>query len=284
MNPHTNFFELLNSLSSEISFKILELYSKNQKGINLTNTAQMVNEKTSTVRDYLNRLLETNCIYRIDKTYYLSSFGLLILDYLKKIKNFNKLGRILGNIDAKSIPIEYIEILEPIVDEIEIKSDQWQFMSVSNQIIGRIQQDIGQQGIELKVLGWRSLSLSMSIIQNYFKKITLERYSIQQFLENTNFELISDQGILKEIQKIEKLKEVVGKTTIKDKIYVYEEIEKFPYTILNYNEIIQFFLNKGKDMEVGNYFTLENNETAQNFFTKLFGNFKKKSKPLSYYL
>ena len=284
MNPHTNFFELLNSLSSEISFKILELYSKNQKGINLTNTAQMVNEKTSTVRDYLNRLLETNSIYRIDKTYYLSSFGLLILDYLKKIKNFNKLGRILGNIDAKSIPIEYIEILEPIVDEIEIKSDQWQFMSVSNQIIGRIQQDIGQQGIELKVLGWRSLSLSMSIIQNYFKKITLERYSIQQFLENTNFELISDQGILKEIQKIEKLKEVVGKTTIKDKIYVYEEIEKFPYTILNYNEIIQFFLNKGKDMEVGNYFTLENNETAQNFFTKLFGNFKKKSKPLSYYL
>jgi hypothetical protein len=157
-------------------------------------------------------------------------------------------------------------------------------MSVSNQIIGRIQQDIGQQGVELKVLGWRSLSLSMSIIQNYFKKITLERYSIQQFLENTNFELISDQGMLKEIQKVEKLKEVVGKTTIKDKIYVYEEIERFPYTILNYNEIIQFFLNKGEDMEVGNYFTLENNETAQTFFTKLFGNFKKRSKPLSYYL
>ncbi|MGV9200454.1 MAG: hypothetical protein ACOC4M_16730, partial [Promethearchaeia archaeon] len=142
----------------------------------------------------------------------------------------------------------------------------------------------GQKGVDLKVLGWRSLTLSMNIIQNYFKKITLDRYSIQQFFQNTNFELISDKGIIEEIQTTEKLKEMVERTDIKENIYVYEDLEKFPYTLLKYNEIIQFFLNKGEKMEVGNYFTLEKNETALTFFQELFNHFKGKSKPLTYYM
>ncbi|MFO8019771.1 MAG: hypothetical protein R6U96_14195 [Promethearchaeia archaeon] len=284
MTNSTNFFELLNSLSTEISYKILVLYSEQQEGINLTNTAQLIDEKTSTVRDYLNRLLDVKCIYRINKDYYLSNFGSLILDYLKKMKNYNILRDILGNISAGAIPTNFIEILDPIIQEIEIKSDQWQFMNVSNKLINQIQNDMGQEGIKLKVLGWRSLTLSLNIIQNYFNKVTLERYSIQQFLENTNFKLISDKGVLKEIHSNEKLKNIVEKTDINEKIYVYEEVENFPYTLIKYNETIQFFLNKGEEMKVGKYFTLENNETAKTFFNEIFDYFKKKSKPLSLYL
>lgn len=284
MTNSTKFFELLNILSTEISYKILLLYSECKQGINLTNTAQMIDEKISTVRDYLNRLLNAKCIYRVDKEYYLSNFGSLLLNYLKKIKKYHNLRKILGNISAEAIPTKYIELLDPIVDNIDIKSDQWQFMSVSSKIISKIQDGMGQKGVDLKVLGWRSLTLSMNIIQNYFKKITLDRYSIQQFFQNTNFELISDKGIIEEIQTTEKLKEMVERTDIKENIYVYEDLEKFPYTLLKYNEIIQFFLNKGEKMEVGNYFTLEKNETALTFFQELFNHFKGKSKPLTYYM
>ncbi|MGV9200763.1 MAG: hypothetical protein ACOC4M_18295, partial [Promethearchaeia archaeon] len=148
MTNSTKFFELLNILSTEISYKILLLYSECKQGINLTNTAQMIDEKTSTVRDYLNRLLNAKCIYRVDKEYYLSNFGSLLLNYLKKIKKYHNLRKILGNISAEAIPTEYIELLDPIVDNIDIKSDQWQFMSVSNKIISKIQNGMGQKGVD----------------------------------------------------------------------------------------------------------------------------------------
>ena len=62
-----DFFSLLNSISSEIAHKILNLYSENTKGLNLTETSNKIEEKTSTVRDHINRLLAANLIYKKEK-------------------------------------------------------------------------------------------------------------------------------------------------------------------------------------------------------------------------
>ncbi|MHA1284606.1 MAG: winged helix-turn-helix transcriptional regulator [Promethearchaeota archaeon] len=53
--------KLLNSFSSEIAYKILNLYMV-KGGLNLTETAREIREKTSTVRDHLNRLTKTQLI------------------------------------------------------------------------------------------------------------------------------------------------------------------------------------------------------------------------------
>ena len=63
-NEADDFFSLLNSISSEIALRILNLYSEDDIGLNLTETSNRLEEKTSTVRDNLNKLLSTNLIYK----------------------------------------------------------------------------------------------------------------------------------------------------------------------------------------------------------------------------
>ena len=53
---NSGFFSLLNSISSEIAYKILNLYQEDIKGLNLTETSRRISEKTSTVKDHLGKL------------------------------------------------------------------------------------------------------------------------------------------------------------------------------------------------------------------------------------
>ena len=155
MSNDTNddFFLLLNSISSEVAYKILNLYSEDSEGLNLTETSNKLNEKTSTVRDHINRLLNNNLIYKKEKIYFLSNFGSFILRYMKHLEIFNKTRKVFGQIPAELIPSDFIQELVPHISDIEIQSDQWQFMSISNRIMDKMRAEFRDNPGELKVIG-----------------------------------------------------------------------------------------------------------------------------------
>ena len=279
MDDRTDFINLLNSISSEIAYKILNLYEA-EKGLTLTNTSKEIEEKTSTVRDYLKRMISSNLIYKKEKKYYLSNFGSFILNNLRSLEVFNKARQIFGQIPAELIPSEFIQKLVFDLKDIEVESDGWQIMYISSNILNQINQDIGKQGNELKILGWKkSLTLSIEIIQKNLTKVSFDIASMNKFLEDLNFKLITDQTIIDEINKSKKLKEIVDNTSIKNRIHICENVENFSFTLFKYNKIIQFFLN-----EENKQFLIEDNDQAVEFFNSVFKYYLKRSKPLLEYL
>ncbi|MFO8020797.1 MAG: hypothetical protein R6U96_19395, partial [Promethearchaeia archaeon] len=107
-----DFERLMNSLSSHISHKILLLYS-HQEGFNLTSTSQEIKEKISTTQDHLNKLLSQRLVYRIDKDYFLSSFGEYHLRQLQNLALFEKSKSLFGKIPKGLIPPEIVDKLCP---------------------------------------------------------------------------------------------------------------------------------------------------------------------------
>ncbi|MHA1150436.1 MAG: hypothetical protein ACTSR8_19635 [Promethearchaeota archaeon] len=276
-----DFIKLLNAFSSEIAYNILNLYS-NKSGLTLTNTSNELGKEisTSTIRDHLNRLIEAHLIYKKEKQYYLSNFGSFILKNLRSLEVFNKARQIFGQIPAELIPSEFIQKLVFDLKDIEVESDGWQIMYISSNILNQINQDIGIQGNELKILGWKkSLSLSIEIIQKNLTKVSFDITSMNKFLEDLNFELITDQTFIDEINKNKQLREMVDQTSIKNRIFVCEKVENFSFTLFKYNKIIQFFLN-----EENKQFLIEDNDPAVEFFDSVFQYYLNQSNPLLKYL
>ncbi len=280
---NSGFFSLLNSISSEIAYKILNLYQEDIKGLNLTETSRRISEKTSTVKDHLGKLKNSKLILKKNKNYYLSNFGSYILKNLKDLEIFNKASLIFGQIPAELIPSKYMRKLIPHLKEVKIQSDQWQFMTMTNRTLNQIKNDLGKGNVELKVLGWRSLVLSTGIIQEHFKTVKLEKNSVKNFLESVNFKLISDKELLDDLEN-EQIKSLLDDVSVKNRIRICEDIDKFQFTLFRYNQIVQFFLNEKDQVGIGHYFLIENNVHVVEFFNDVFDYYWQKSKPLTEFL
>ncbi|MHA1335205.1 MAG: hypothetical protein ACTSPW_05580 [Promethearchaeota archaeon] len=283
MKNYDDFIKLLNSFSSEIAYKILNLYMV-KGGLNLTETAREIHEKTSTVRDHLNRLTETQLIYKKNKKYYLSNFGSFILKYLKNLEIFNRTRMVFGQIPAELIPSEFIQELVPFISDIEVQSDQWKFMNISNKIMSQIKEDIGKKDLELKVIGWNSLSLSLEILNNFLGTSAADEKALNRFLKNMNFYLITDKEILKDIAENPILTKIIRNIKLKERIRICDAVEIFEFTLFKYKNIVQFFLNEKGKLGVGHHFILENKPEAVRFFDNVFNYYYNLSKPLIKYL
>lgn len=276
-NEADDFFSLLNSISSEIALRILNLYSENDIGLNLTETSNRLEEKTSTVRDNLNKLLSTNLIYKKEKKYFLSNFGSFILRYMKHLEIFNKTRQVFGQIPAELIPSEFIQELVPHISDIEIQSDQWKFMTISTRIMNKIVADLNSEPGRLRVIGWESLTKALEIMDTFFKT-----KPIDEFLNAVDFQLISPKEILTDIRKQGNIKIIAQLAG--ERIRICEDIDNFKFILFNYNQIVQFFLSEGGKVGMGYHFVLEDNPEAVKFFENVFQYYLKKSKPLSHFL
>ncbi len=275
-----DFFQLLNSISTEIAHKVLNLYSENSGGLSLTETSNKIEESTSTVRDHINRLLDANLIYKKEKTYFLSNFGSFILRYMKHLEIFNKTRKVFGQIPAELIPSKFIQELVPHISDIEIKSDQWEFMTISTRLMDKIRADLKKDPGELRVIGWESLTKALEIMQNLLMK-DLD-FPYQEFLKLTDFELISNNRILNDIlehKEIRKMAELIN-----NRVHICENIEKFEFILFKYKQTIQFFFYEGGKLGMGYHFVLEDNPEAVKFFDNVFNYYLEQSVPLTQFL
>lgn len=278
--------EILNSYSNPIAIKILKTHAKTPQGINLSDTANLIGEKISTVKDHLKKLSDARLLYKINKRYYLSNFGSYIIDSLNDLEILTKMSAIFGRLKAHSIPSRLLKKLVPFMKGIQIVSNQWQFMNISNRLLKQIESELGKQPIELKILGWNSLALGIEIIRNNFKTISLDGDSLKKLLEELNLTLISDKTILKDLKESKnvELNNIIKKSGIKERFQIIDSIDRFSFSIVRYNKIIHFFLNEKENIGLGPYFLIENDEGAVKIIDKIFNHFATLSKPLSNHL
>ena len=278
-NRLSDFINLLSSFSSEIAFKILSLYSNNQKSYTLTETAREINEKTSTVKDHLIKLVNATILYKTDKTYNLSNFGSFIINYVKNMEILNRLKMIFGELPAELIPSEFIHEVLPYIEDITVQIDVMKLANISNRILKQIDHDLGKKKVVINMLGWKSLALSEDIIQDFFKGVSLDRDdSIEEFLTNTNFKLIAGKKMLEELNHNPKYRKRLENPDINKNFFIYEEIDTFKFTFFKFNDKIQFFFNEQNKMR---HFLVENNPKAIDFFDKVFNYYFNKSIPLA---
>ncbi|MFX1237476.1 MAG: hypothetical protein ACFFAS_06515 [Promethearchaeota archaeon] len=281
-----SFSEILNSFSSPIAIKILKTYSNSNNGINLSHTAELINEKISTVKDHLKKLVKTRILYKINKLYYLSNFGSFIFDLLTEIETLSKTREIFGQLSANMIPSKILLEFLPYIKEIPIISNQWLFLTISNKLLSQIQTELEKKPIELKVLGWNSLVLGFEIIKNSFKQISFDKNSLIHLLNNLNLILISDKSIIKELldSKNQDLRNIVVNPETKERFQVTENVDRFKFITIRYNDIIHFFLNEKEKMGIGPYFIIEKKPGAIEVFDQLFEHFLRLAKPLCDYI
>lgn len=150
-------------------------------------------------------------------------------------------------------------------------------MTISTRIMKRIVNDLNTQPGKLRVIGWESLTKALEIMETFFKTKPIE-----EFIESTEFQLISPKVILDDIKKqgdIAKVRQIGG-----ERIRICEDVENFTFILFNYDQIVQFFLSEGENVGMGYHFVLEDNPEAVKFFENVFQYYFKKSKPLSQFL
>jgi predicted transcriptional regulator len=280
----SDYLDLLNSFSNKIAFKIMTLLHKSVNGFNLTDTANSIGEKTSTVNDHLEKLFNARLIYRKDKKFHLSNYGNFILNYLNNLKILDRVKEIFGNLPARRIPLEYIHNLIPSIKDVEIQTNQWKFMKISSSIIKQIQVDVKKGSVNLNILGWESLALSLDIIENYFQTLTLAPQSLQEFFNKTNFELITDRGIIEDTKNNQRLIEIMRSTDLKQRIMICEKVEKFDFTLFRYKNTIHFFLNEETKGGINYSVLFKDNPGAIRFFNKVYDYYLEDSNPLHSYI
>ena len=136
---------VLSSFSNEISLKILETYHNNRDGLNLTDTSKFIEEKTTTVKDHLTKLMDSNLIYIQEKNYHLSYFGALIFKLIRNIKILNKTRKMFGQVPSDLIPTQFIFKLLPYLEKITVLSNQWAYMNIGNKVIEIIKNDTSKK-------------------------------------------------------------------------------------------------------------------------------------------
>ncbi|MBD3339259.1 MAG: winged helix-turn-helix transcriptional regulator [Candidatus Lokiarchaeota archaeon] len=279
---NSKFYKLLNSISSKLTYDILELYLSN-KGLNLTETASQLNQSVSTVQDYLNKLKDTNLIYRIDNNYYLSNYGQYFLKELNNFAVFSKVSHIFGKIPVNMIPLEFINDLLPSLIDVKIENSSWHFMNGMQELLNNFKKEmmINKNFINFKVLGWWSIEYDFQLFQTMFKDFKLDLKSFQKIFDEYNFQikLISDKIFLDELRKFKKLREVLDYLNVFENFRIYEG-EIFNFSILKFNRFIGLFLVDENDIDVKNHLFFKENLEMDMFFEKIFDYYWKRSKPV----
>lgn len=278
------FEDLLNAVGSEKTYKILKLYSKRKDGLNLTDTSRKISEITSTIRDHLKKMLETGLIFKEDKKYFLSNFGSFVLSSLEEFRTFNKFRSIFGQIPGEIIPSRFLREFIPHIKNLHVITNQWQFLNVTNEVIENIKSDIDTKKVEMKILGWKSLTLMLDIFQNYFKELSSSPDSIQKLLDTFDFQLISNMDILEELKKSTQVKDLMKLTNLQKHIHICKEIDNFNFVLFKYNNNVHIFLNKNNRFNFENYFLAQDNLGVVEFYNKVFRYYLDRSIPLSEYI
>ncbi len=286
-NKCSQFEELLISISSIISYKILTLYSSDNKGWNLTDTAHNLQLPISTIQDYLLKLLNSNLIYKKAKLYYISNFGSFFLTELQNFEIFNKFCHIFGKIPAEIIPSRFIHELIPYLTDIKIEETSWHFMTVFNEMMNHFKNSLNrpENAFDLKVLGWWDIDFDFHMLKTYFKDLEMNIESMQRFFKNSNLNIrvISHKKIVDEIKADKSLVELMKHFNLFDGFRIFD-IESFNFTFLKYNQKISLFLVKDNDIDAKHHIFFENNSGMNKFFDDLFHYYWKRSIPITEFL
>lgn len=278
-----DFANLLNSFSNEISLKILKTYERAKAGLNLTDTSKIIEEKNTTVKDHLIKLLDSNLIYVEEKKYYLSYFGALILEQIRNIELLDRTRRIFGHISSDMIPTRFVAKFIPYLKGVEVSTNQWAFMNVGNKLIDIIKNNLGVNKTVLKLIGWNSIQLSLEIMRNSFPNIFTEKDAMKKMFDDHNLSLITDKSFLKEMGDNNMVK-AMSLPEFKERVLIYPNVEQFNFMLIRYNKYITFFLNTNREANLGPYFIIKSKKNDKpspiEIFEEIFEYFSKKSKPL----
>jgi len=280
----SDFTNLLNSFSNEISLKILNTYETNKDGLNLTDTSKKIKEKTTTVKDHLIKLMESNLIYVQEKKYYLSYFGALILEQMRNIELLNRTKRIFGHVSSEMIPTRFVAKFIPYLKGVEVSTNQWAFMNVGNKLIEIIKNNIGVKKTVLKLIGWNSIQLSLEIMRSSFPNIFTEKDAMKEIFNDQNLSLITDKSFLKDIRDNKIIKDAMALPEFKERVLIYQNVEQFSFMLIRYDKYITFFLNTNQEANLGPYFIIKSKKNDEpspiEIFEEIFHYFSKKSTPL----
>jgi len=278
-----DFANLLNSFSNEISLKILKTYERAKAGLNLTDTSKIIEEKNTTVKDHLIKLLDSNLIYVEEKKYYLSYFGALILEQIKNVELLDRTRRIFGHISSDMIPTRFVAKFIPYLKGVEVSTNQWAFMNVGNKLIDIIKNNMGVNKTVLKLIGWNSIQLSLEIMRNSFPNIFTEKDAMKKMFDDQNLSLITDKSFLKDMDD-NNLAKAIALPEFKERVLIYPNVEQFNFMLIRYNKYITFFLNTNREANLGPYFIIKSKKNDKpspiEIFEEIFEYFSKKSKPL----
>ncbi len=287
MADSSEFVSVLNSFSNNISLKILKTYDCNRNGLNLTDTSQMIEEKTTTVKDHLNRLIDSNLVYIQDKKYYLSYFGELILELIGNFEILNNTRKIFGQLSSGMIPTKFIIKLIPYLKGIKVSSNQWAFMNLGNKIIKIIENTMSKKKIDLRIIGWNSVPIAHEIIRNSFSfnNIAGEKEVIKKICVETNIKIITDKYFLSTIKTDDQNREIYNVPEIKERVLICQNIEKFNFMLIRYNKYITCFLNISQEEGLGPYFIITGKSKEKlgviEIYEEIFEYFSNKATPLS---
>lgn len=278
------FVNLLNSISSSISHKILHLYAQNENGFNLTITSQKIGEKISTTQDHLNKLLTYELIYRVGNDYFLSNFGEYIYNELKKLSLLEKFKTVLGKIPKKRIPLEIIEEFIPYLEDCQINSSSWNFMNMMDEYLEKMKSNLNKKPQYFEIIGWWSLEYDLEIMKNKFPNFKLNGSSLKVLLRNVHFKFVGHKPIIKELKQYNLLNKIIQDEDFAEKFHIYDQIDRFNFCFLRFNDLLGIFLVKDDDIDFQNYIFIENNQGALGVFEKLFEYYWENSKPLDQFI
>ncbi|MFX1385131.1 MAG: hypothetical protein ACFFBP_22125, partial [Promethearchaeota archaeon] len=247
---------VLSAISNEISLKILKAYEHDKNGLNLTDTSKLIEEKTTTVKDHLAKLMDSNLIHIQDKKYYLSYFGLLILEQVKNIELLNETRKIFGHVSSDMIPTRFLTQLIPYLKGVKVFNNQWAFMNLGNKLIDIIKKSIGEKKSVLKLIGWNSIPVSLEIMRSSFIDLLTEKEAMKQLFIDINLSLITDKSFLDNIGDNKQIKEMMLIPEFKERILICQDIDKFNFMLIRYNKYLTFFLNTSQEAGFGPYFII----------------------------
>lgn len=280
-----DFVSLLSSFSNEISLKILKSCEENRDGLNLTDTSRYIKEKTSTVKDHLVKLMDSNLVYLNKKKYFLSYLGMLILEQITNIAVLNNTRKIFGNVSNEVIPIKFIIKIVPYLKGARICFNQWTFMSVGNKIIDIIKNNVEDKKFELKLIGWNSVPIALEITRSFFSNARGENDVMKKFVVDTNLKLITDNSFLNNIEVNGQLEDLFIIPEIKERILVCQKIERFNFMIIRYDKYLTFFLSPSQEAGLGPYFIIRSKPKDKSrildIFEEIYEYFSNKATPLS---
>jgi predicted transcriptional regulator len=278
-----DFATLLNSFSNEISLKILKTYERAKDGLNLTDTSKIIEEKNTTVKDHLIKLLDSNLIYVQEKKYYLSYFGALILEQVRNIELLDRTRKIFGHVSSKMIPTRFVTKFIPYLKGVEVSTNQWAFMNLGNKLIEIIKNNQGVKKIVLKLIGWNSIQLSLEIMRNSFPNIFTEKDAMKKLFNDINLSLITDKSFLEEVGDKNIIK-AMALPEFKERVLIYPNLEQFSFMLIRYDKYITFFLNTNQEANLGPYFIIKSKKNDDpspiETFEEIFEYFSKRSTPL----
>ena len=283
-NKSSQFEELLISISSINTYKILKLYNSNNEGWTLTHTAHKLHLPISTIQDYLVKLLNVNLIYKKAKLYYISNFGSFFLRELQDFEIFNNFSQIFGTIPAEMIPSHFIHELIPFLADVEIEEGSWHFMTIINELMTQLKNslNIAENSFELKILGWWNIDFDFHMLKTYFKDIEMNIESMERFFKNSNLniKIICHRKILDEIKEDKSIIELMNHFNLFKDFRIFN-IESFNFTFIKYNQKISLFLIKDNDIDAKHHIFFDNNPGMNHFFENLFNYYWKRSDPIA---